>query len=118
MHTLDDTRYPSPPGPRAPHVYACCVPDRATTPRPRADVVVEELEGELVLLDPTTGDLHHLDASATLVWKSLDGRDLDSVLDQLSRTVRLERSRLARDVMDTIDRFLELGLLEPLVRVT
>jgi len=98
------------------HVYARCVPDRSIAPRARRDVLVEELGGELVLLDPATGDLHHLDASATLIWVNLDGSDIESVLERVSRTVAVERSVLESDLRDTIDRFLDLGLLEPSVR--
>ena len=45
----------------------------ATKPRVREDLTVVELDGEAVVYDERTGDLHHLNPTATLVFGLLDG---------------------------------------------
>lgn len=86
--------------------------DDADAPlRTRTDVVVEELDGELIVLDPSTGDLHHLDQSATLVWRNLDGCDQASVVERISTLLGVDRARLEEDVGATIERLVDLGLL-------
>jgi PqqD family protein of HPr-rel-A system len=42
-------------------------------PRVRTDVTVTELDGEAVIYDEQSGDLHHLNAPATLVLGLCDG---------------------------------------------
>jgi PqqD family protein of HPr-rel-A system len=50
--------------------------------RPREDLTVVELDGESVVYDEISGDLHHLNATATIVFSLCDGtasaRDLSS----------------------------------------
>lgn len=42
-------------------------------PRARDDLTVIELDGEAVVYDEGTGDLHHLNATATVVFSLCDG---------------------------------------------
>lgn len=42
-------------------------------PRVRADLTVEELDGEAVIFDQETGALHHLNSTATVVFRLCDG---------------------------------------------
>jgi PqqD family protein of HPr-rel-A system len=42
-------------------------------PRVRTDITVTELDGEAVIYDERSGDLHHLNAPATLVLGLCDG---------------------------------------------
>jgi PqqD family protein of HPr-rel-A system len=45
----------------------------ATKPRVRDELTVVELDGEAVVYDERTGDLHHLNPTATLVFGLCDG---------------------------------------------
>ncbi|HZA41031.1 MAG TPA: HPr-rel-A system PqqD family peptide chaperone [Actinomycetota bacterium] len=42
-------------------------------PRIREDLTTVELDGEAVIYDDRTGDLHHLNSTATIVAKLCDG---------------------------------------------
>ncbi len=42
-------------------------------PRIRADLLVEELDGEAVVFDETNGAFHHLNSTATVVFGLCDG---------------------------------------------
>ncbi len=48
--------------------------DEAFVPVPSSSVHTVEIDGEAVLLDQAAERLHHLNATATLVWACLDGR--------------------------------------------
>ena len=45
----------------------------ATKPRVRTDLTIVELDGEAVIYDEVTGDLHHLNPTAALVLSLCDG---------------------------------------------
>jgi PqqD family protein of HPr-rel-A system len=45
----------------------------ATKPRTRPDLTVVELDGEAVIYDEDTGNLHHLNPTATIVFGLCDG---------------------------------------------
>jgi PqqD family protein of HPr-rel-A system len=42
-------------------------------PRAREDLATVELDGEVVIYDEASGDLHHLNPTATLVFSMCDG---------------------------------------------
>jgi PqqD family protein of HPr-rel-A system len=42
-------------------------------PRARADLTVEELDGEAVIFDEENGSFHHLNSTATVVFRLCDG---------------------------------------------
>lgn len=76
----------------------------ATKPRVREDLTVVELDGEAVVYDERSGDLHHLNPTATLVFGLCDGtatgrelaadiseayqQPLDEVVDQVHTLLR------------------------------
>jgi PqqD family protein of HPr-rel-A system len=84
----------------------------AIRPRVRDDLTVVVLDGEAVVYDDVSGELHHLNASATVVFELLDGtstiRELaDDVADafgQPPREVEIQIRKLVRQ-------FRQLGLL-------
>ncbi len=43
-------------------------------PPRRSDVVAEELDGEVVLFDPRSGNTYRLNQTALAVWRKCDGR--------------------------------------------
>jgi PqqD family protein of HPr-rel-A system len=45
----------------------------AVKPKVREDVTIVELEGEAVIYDEQTADLHHLNPTATIVFGLCDG---------------------------------------------
>lgn len=55
-----------------------------TRPRTREDLTVVELDGEAVIYDEESGDLHHLNPTATIVFGLCDGT---STAKQLSADI-------------------------------
>jgi PqqD family protein of HPr-rel-A system len=68
-------------------------------PVARTDVEHVVVDGEAVVYDPTTGTLHHLNATATVVWQCCDGRgDVEELVDELAEAFRTPRDTVASDV--------------------
>jgi PqqD family protein of HPr-rel-A system len=61
----------------------------------RADVTVTELDGEAVIYDERSGDLHHLNGSATLVLGLCDG---STTLEEMSIAIAEAFERPLREV--------------------
>jgi hypothetical protein len=75
------------------------------TPPARRDGICEvEIDGELVLLDTSSGTLHLLNRAAAAVWSGLDGaRDLDEIAGELSDTAGAEAEVVREDVIALVN---------------
>lgn len=86
-------------------------------PPRRNDIVAEELDGEVILFDPQSGNTYRLNQTAFAVWRACNGRatareiaaqlmqayevDLTTVLDHVEQTVALfAQSQLFRASSD------------------
>jgi PqqD family protein of HPr-rel-A system len=71
-------------------------------PIARQDVSLHEIDGEALIFDPTTGDTHHMNETALLVWRCCDGRGTaGEIADALADRFEIERSE-ARQHVDRI----------------
>ncbi len=81
-------------------------------PTPREGVSETEIDGELVLLDTSTGALHVLNRVGAAVWSELDGRrDVDAIIADLSDASGADAERVRVDVMAFLDELGRGGLL-------
>lgn len=91
-------------------------PDRggeAFAPKRRSDVAAAEVDGEVVLYDERSGELHVLNPTAGLVWARCDGTaSLADMIDELAAAFSVDRRRVAHDVMAVVRHLDGLGLLE------
>jgi hypothetical protein len=84
-------------------------------PARRESVAEAEIDGEVVLLDTSSGALHVLNSVAAVVWSELDGaRDLDTIVTELSGALRADADEVRRDVTTFIDQLGSSGLLSRL----
>jgi hypothetical protein len=71
-----------------------------------------EIDGELVLLDTSTGTLHVLNRIGAAVWSELDGqRDVEAIISDLSDAAGADMDRVREDVMRFLDELGRGGLL-------
>jgi PqqD family protein of HPr-rel-A system len=84
----------------------------AVRPRVRGDLTVVVLDGEAVVYDEASGELHHLNASATIVFELLDGT---STIRELATDVADAFGRppqeIETQVRTLVRQFRRLGLL-------
>jgi PqqD family protein of HPr-rel-A system len=85
----------------------------AQRPRVRDDLHVVELDGEAVVYDETTGDLHHLNAVATVVLELCDGTaTAREVARDVATAFEAAPPDVERHVRRCIREFRSVGLLE------
>lgn len=85
----------------------------ATRPRARGDLTVVVLDGEAVVYDEASGELHHLNPSATVVFGLLDGT---ATIRELSGDVAdafgMPREEIETQIRTLVRQFRRLGLLD------
>ncbi len=76
-------------------------------------VVFRDLQGEMVLLNLTTGVYFGLDQVGTRIWQLLqEHQHLQSVLDRLVEEYEVAETRCREDLLKFVALGLEKGLLE------
>jgi PqqD family protein of HPr-rel-A system len=84
----------------------------AGRPRIREGLTTVEIDGEAVVYDETTGELHHLNPSATIVLSLCDGtRSVDDMATEVSEAFTVAREEVYAQVSAALQSFGEAGLL-------
>jgi PqqD family protein of HPr-rel-A system len=82
-------------------------------PRYRQDLTVVELDGEAVIYDDESGELHHLNPTATIVFNLLDGT---STIKELSADIadafEQPADEVEKQVRTLLREFRKVNLLE------
>lgn len=82
------------------------------TPRKRADVLELDMGDGIVLYDPGSKLVHHLNPSASLLWQLAEGdASLGQLADEISTELRLDRSEVHEQFVSLVAELDALGLL-------
>jgi PqqD family protein of HPr-rel-A system len=85
-----------------------------TKPRVREELTVVELDGEAVVYDERTGDLHHLNPTATLVFGLCDGTATGRQLAQdIAAAYDQPVDEVVEQVQGLLRQFRKAKLIEP-----
>ncbi len=88
------------------------LPGHLARPSSRPDVEMAWFDGEAVLFDPATRQLHTLNGSAAAVWLCADGtQDVTAMAAELADTFGVQVDTLIPDVVRALRSLDELGLL-------
>jgi hypothetical protein len=80
--------------------------------KPRPDLAIENVDGELVVLDKAAGKVHQLNPSASFVWSCLsDGLDTREIAVGLAEAYGIEPQNALADVQATLAQFEGLSLV-------
>ena len=80
--------------------------------KPRPDLAIENVDGELIVLDKAAGKVHQLNSSASFVWDCLsDGLAIDEIVLMLSEAFDLEPETALSDVQAALAQFEGLALV-------
>jgi len=83
----------------------------------RADVRVERVAESLVLIDSASGQAHHLNETAALIWDGCNGStSVDDLVERVLTAFDADSESARRDVLAAIQQFQDLGLLAPIAR--
>jgi hypothetical protein len=84
----------------------------AMKPKARADLAVVEIEGEAIIYDDENGQLHHLNPTATMVFKLCDGQStVKEFAADIADVYELPLQDVERQVRALIREFRGAGLL-------
>ena len=81
-------------------------------PEPKAGLVVQPVDGEVVIYDPEADALHHLEPTAAAVWTLLNGdRSVRAVAADLADVYGAAEESICRDVLELAKVMQDRGLL-------
>ena len=81
-------------------------------PHPRDDVLEEELDGELILFDPRSGNTYRLNETAVAVWRECNGvATTRDIATQLVQTYEVDLATALDHVEQTAVRLIQSKLL-------
>jgi PqqD family protein of HPr-rel-A system len=90
-----------------------------TRPKVRDDLTVVELDGEAVIYDEVSGELHHLNPSATVVFGLFDGTATVRVLaTELSEAFGIPVEQMESQLRALVRQFRKLGLMNGSKRIS
>lgn len=79
---------------------------------PQEGCHVEEVAGEIVVLSTRRGEVHHLNETASAVYRSLrDGFSAEQASASLSERYYVDHGEARLDVQKMIDAFMDSGML-------
>ena len=85
----------------------------AMRPRSRLGLAVVEIDGEAVIYDEGRGELHHLNPTATLIFRLCDGEaTVKEFSAEIARASGASAPEVERDVRRLIRELRQAGLLE------
>lgn len=88
--------------------------DPTQAPIRRSTTVIEtRLPDELILLDPSSGEMYSLNQTGQFVWERLDEGLLDRIPAQLAETFDITVARAGADVRALVQELARAGLVEP-----
>jgi len=77
-----------------------------------ANTVLQEVGDELLVLDRETNRLHHLNPTASWIYRRCDGRSsVEDLIDALIERFAIERETVERDLLRTLAELGTLGLI-------
>ena len=81
-------------------------------PVQRANTTLQDVGNELLVLDRETNRLHHLNPTASWIYRRCDGRtSVEAIVDALIEQFAIERETGERDLRQTLDQLRTLGLI-------
>ena len=88
------------------------MPHKELTLKRRRDLSERTLEEETVILDRANGQIHHLNATASYVWKNCDGLSVKAIAERLAEVYQIDRRGAEKDVVQLLREMNAMKLLE------
>jgi hypothetical protein len=83
--------------------------------RPRADLNVDDVDGEIVILDRARNEVHQLNQAASVVWSGISADEIidpEALSAHLSVAFGVKAESVGDDVESLLQEFCDLGLLD------
>ncbi|MDH4316176.1 MAG: PqqD family protein [Gammaproteobacteria bacterium] len=87
--------------------------EREITAKPRADLAVEYIDDDLLVLDKKHGQIHQLNHTACVVWKGIAAGDSwRTIVSSLVDQYEVSADTAGKDIERLVSQFRILNLLE------
>jgi hypothetical protein len=81
-------------------------------PTRRAEFEERIVEGEMVVMDKESEQIHQLNQTASFIWQLCDGEhDRQQIAEELATAFQVDTETAQQDVADTLEKLEEIGLL-------
>jgi len=81
-------------------------------PTRRAEFEERIVEGEMVVMDKESEQIHQLNQTASFIWQLCDGEhDRQQIAAELATAFQVDTGTAQQDVADTLEKLEEIGLL-------
>ena len=82
-------------------------------PKTRDDFLIQDVDGELLVLDRKYNEIHQLNTTASLIWTKCDGNNsIENIVKILINDFDISLEEATRDTSATIALFQEKNLLD------
>jgi Coenzyme PQQ synthesis protein D (PqqD) len=86
--------------------------DKDLRPKKRPGLNERTSEGEVLILDRINGRIHHLNPTASYVWKQCDGSSAKAIAEKLVQAFQIDLATAERDVNKVLGEMKRMNLLE------
>ena len=86
--------------------------DKDLKPKKRPGLNERTSEGETLILDRINGQIHHLNSTASYVWKQCDGSSAKAIAEKLVQAFQIDLATAERDVLVVLSEMKRVNLLE------
>ena len=86
--------------------------DKELKHKKRSDLSERTVEGETVILDRASGQIHHLNSTASFVWNRCDGASTHAIAEQLAQAFHVSPAIAEKDVIALLSALKKVNLLE------
>lgn len=86
--------------------------DKKVKPKKRSGLNERTSEGETLILDRINGQIHHLNPTASYVWKQCDGSSANAIAEGLVQAFQIDLATAERDVIVLLGEMSRMNLLE------
>jgi hypothetical protein len=86
--------------------------DKDLEPRKRAGLNERASEGETLILDRINGQIHHLNSTASYVWKHCDGSSTKAIAERLVQAFQVDLATAEKDVLVVLREMKRVNLVE------
>ena len=81
-------------------------------PNRRTEFEERVVEGEMVIMDKESEQIHQLNQTASFIWQLCDGdHDQQQIAEALATAFEIDANTAETDVADTLNKLEEIGLL-------
>lgn len=81
-------------------------------PNRRTEFEERVVEGEMVVMDKESEQIHQLNQTASFIWQLCDGdHDRKQIAEELAAAFEIDSVTAEADVADTLNKLEEIGLL-------